>query len=79
MGLGAPDGFSSHQDGIGFVHGLRGHLSPRFPQDASGASKQPGVYSLPEWIRALALAAVVVNIAVVIGLGRRTSVRQNPD
>ena len=56
--------------------------SPRrwwIPQDASGASKQPGVYSLPEWMRAHAVAAAVINGALVTGLGRRTAVLQNAD
>ena len=34
--LGAPDGLSGHQDGIGSARDLRGHLSPGFPQDRVG-------------------------------------------
>jgi hypothetical protein len=40
------------------------------PRDASGRPKQPGVYSTPEWLRALAVVAAVTEIAMTWGVGR---------
>lgn len=41
-----------------------------WPQDRSGAPKQPGFYSSPEWIRGLAVLASFVNLAMTWGVGR---------
>jgi hypothetical protein len=40
------------------------------PRDSSGRPKQPGVYSTPEWLRALAVVAAITEIAMTWGVGR---------